>query len=134
MHYAVTKPNVSIVKLLILAGSDINAQTLVKYNIKNIIKQGGDTPLMRAISFNCIQNTKFLLRFGGDMFFFNKVFSFNNIKNGVNSKTMAIMSKNHELIEVVLSYEEVFSKYKFNNKFSQIVFNFVLFYSFKESK
>jgi ankyrin repeat protein len=62
LHYAVSKSNKNIIKILLASGADLNAATI-----------GGDTPLIKAISFNQDYSVKILLRFGADFKIANKV-------------------------------------------------------------
>ncbi len=62
LHYAAAKDQTQLVKLLLLSGADVNHQTI-----------GGETPLMKAISFNRLDAAKLLLRFGADVYLTNRV-------------------------------------------------------------
>lgn len=58
---------------------------------------------MKAIIFNRVEPIKLLLRYGSDMTLKNN--------SGLSAKDLTINSKNNDLINIILVYEEVFCNY-----------------------
>ncbi len=55
LHLAVTKDNLTIIKMLIASKADVNYRSI-----------SGETPLIKAIKFNKVENIHILLRYGAD--------------------------------------------------------------------
>lgn len=103
LHFAVSKSNIDIIKLLISAGANINIMTL-----------SGETALVKAIKSNQYLSVKLLLRYGADLdiIYKNSIYSENAIKLCERLQNVEIYKLIQVYLEIRLKLRFLWSSYK----------------------